>query len=212
MQKPLVIAYHLVWTTYGWWLPNDPRGSGSEIVRNPTLAKIGDLHYGRKPHQPAGCEVRAFYDRAKPLLRHALLKFTAEEVATAARGLAQCIEENRYTCYACAIMPDHVHLVIRKHKHTAEEMLENLQTLSREQLVAEGFREPGHPVWTVGGWKGFLDRPTAVHRVVAYVDKNPLEIGQALQRWPFVTEYNDWPLHPGHSPNSPYAQRLRGAR
>jgi len=170
------------------------------------------LHYGRKMHQPASCEVRAFYDRAKPLLRHTLLKFAAEEVATIARGLANAIAEHNYTCYACAIMPDHMHLVIRKHKHTAEEMIENLQLLSRERLVHEGHREPGHPIWTVGGWKGFLDRPSAVRRVIAYVEKNPLEINQALQRWPFVAKYNDWPLHTGHNPNSPYARRLRGAR
>ena len=212
MQKPLVIAYHLVWTAYGWWLPNDPRGSGSETVRNQMLAEIGDLHHGRKTHQPAGREVRAFYDRAKPLLCHALLKFTAEELPTAAHGLAHAITKHNYTCYACAIMPDHVHLIIRKHKHTAEEMTENLQSLSRERLVAEGHREPSHPAWTVGGWKGFLDRPSTVRRVVAYVEKNPLEIGRSLQHWPFVTEYNDWPLHPGHRPNSPYARRLRGTR
>ena len=24
---PIVIAYHLIWTVYGWWLPNDLRGS-----------------------------------------------------------------------------------------------------------------------------------------------------------------------------------------
>jgi hypothetical protein len=23
----MVVAYHLIWTAYGWWLPNDPRGS-----------------------------------------------------------------------------------------------------------------------------------------------------------------------------------------
>ncbi len=212
MQEPLVIAYHLVWTAYGWWLPNDPRGSGSEIVRNSTLAKIGNLHYGRKTHQPPSREVRAFYDRAKPLLRHKLLRFTPQEIAAAARGLSNAITKHNYTCYACTIMPDHVHLVIRKHRHTAEAMIENLQTLSRERLVEEGLRGPAHQVWTVGGWKGFLDRPSAVRRVVAYVEKNPLEIGWPLQCWPLVTGYDDWPLHPGHSPNSPYARRLRGAR
>ena len=29
----LVIAYHLIYTTYGFWLPNDPRGSWSDFVR-----------------------------------------------------------------------------------------------------------------------------------------------------------------------------------
>jgi len=106
-------------------------------------------------------------------------------------------------------MPDHVHLIIRKHKHPAETMIENLQLLSRERLVTEGFRDTGHPVWTVGGWKRFLDRPTAVRRVIRYIDRNPLEIGLPRQRWPFVAEYNDWPLHLGHSPNSPYVRRLQ---
>ena len=32
MNNPLVIAYHLIWTAYGWWLPNDPRGSGSVTI------------------------------------------------------------------------------------------------------------------------------------------------------------------------------------
>ena len=27
-DHPIVIAHHLIWTAYGWWLPNDPRGSG----------------------------------------------------------------------------------------------------------------------------------------------------------------------------------------
>jgi len=25
----MIIAHHLIWTAYGFWLPNDPRGSSS---------------------------------------------------------------------------------------------------------------------------------------------------------------------------------------
>ena len=32
MEK--VLAYHLVFTSYGFWLPNDPRGSWSDFVRS----------------------------------------------------------------------------------------------------------------------------------------------------------------------------------
>ena len=48
MPQPIVITHHLIWTAYGWWLPNDPRGSGSKTVRNPSLAQLGNLHFGRK--------------------------------------------------------------------------------------------------------------------------------------------------------------------
>ncbi|NOY28941.1 MAG: hypothetical protein GXP28_01835 [Planctomycetes bacterium] len=212
MPKPLVIAHHLIWTAYGWWLPNDPRGSGSKIVRNASLAELGDLHYGRRTNQPKKQEIHEFYNLANKLLRHDLLKFDRKAITVAARGLANCITKSRYTCYACTIMPDHVHLIIRKHKHTAEEMIENLQSLSRQRLVYEECRVSEHPVWTVGGWKRFLDRPSAVRRVIEYIERNPLEIGRPRQQWPFVTLYDDWPLHPGHSPNSPYAQRLRAHR
>ncbi|MGI9428727.1 MAG: hypothetical protein ACR2NM_08725, partial [Bythopirellula sp.] len=210
MQKPLVIAYHLVWTAYGWWLPNDPRGSGSRIVHTSALDELGPLHFGRKKTQPAGNEVREFYQRAGEKLQHPLLQLDDRATAPTACGLATCISARHYTCYACAIMPDHVHMVLRKHKDTAEEMIESLQLLSRKRLILEGIRDAEHPVWTLGGWRRFLDRPKVVRSSIAYVENNPLEIGRPEQTWPFVTEYDNWPLHAGHSPNSPYARRLRG--
>jgi hypothetical protein len=50
----MVIAHHLIWTLYGWWLPNDPRGSTSRAIRNDVLRDLGELHFGRKRVQPPG--------------------------------------------------------------------------------------------------------------------------------------------------------------
>jgi len=33
MSQMPVLAYHLIMTAYGFWLPNDPRGSWSDFVR-----------------------------------------------------------------------------------------------------------------------------------------------------------------------------------
>ena len=30
---PCMLGWHLIFSTYGFWLPNDPRGSGSSEVR-----------------------------------------------------------------------------------------------------------------------------------------------------------------------------------
>jgi hypothetical protein len=49
----VVAGYHLIWTAYGCWLPNDPRGSTSKEVRNIQLQDLGELHFGRKRLQPA---------------------------------------------------------------------------------------------------------------------------------------------------------------
>ncbi len=212
MAQPLVIAHHLIWTAYGWWLPNDPRGSGSHIVRCVDLAELGDLHHGRKPVQPRGAIVRDFQERAEDSLKHPRLAFDDSAVAQIAAAFAAVIAKERYTCYACAIMPDHVHVLIRKHKHQAESMMEKLKEKSRQSLIDAALRAPTHGVWSEGGgWRVFLDHPREARRVIRYIEKNPLEIGQPRQEWPFVKPYDDWPLHPGHSPNSPYAKALKAA-
>jgi REP element-mobilizing transposase RayT len=209
-MKPIVIAYHLIWTGYGWWLPNDLRGSSSSVIRSDFISELGNLHHGRKLVQPAGKLINQFYESARHALKYPLLTFDVEMIDCIARAFAKTIEQMKYTCYACAIMPDHVHLVIRKHRDLAEEMIGNLQRESHLLLRHEGFVDLEHPVWGGRGWKVFLDEPDDIWRTIGYVRENPAKIGSPIQAWPFVTAYDSWPLHPGHSPNSPYAKRLSG--
>lgn len=210
MSKPIVIAHHLVMTAYGWWLPNDPRGGTSERVASVSLEGLGEHHVGRRKEQPPSKGIRRFYREAEDVLNHTLLEFGFADIEIVAEGFADAVAEHRYTCYACAILPDHVHLLIRKHRDSAEQMIEGLQRASRSLLVRRGRRAPEHPVWATGGWKGFLDRPEGVRRTIRYIQDNPVKMRRGRQEWGFVTEYDGWPLHPGHSPNSPYARRLRG--
>ncbi|MDY7108854.1 MAG: transposase [Planctomycetota bacterium] len=142
----MVIGHHLVRTACGWWLPNDPRGSTSRTIRSDITAELGGLHYGRKCMQPAGGEIRAFYREAAKRLKHDLLTFDAAERDFLGECSAQVIDEQRYTCYACAIMPDHIHILIRRHKHRAEDMINNFHDHSRLRFRAEGLRPPDHPL------------------------------------------------------------------
>ena len=210
-SNPIVIAHHIMWALYGWWLPNYPRGSTSRTIRNDLIAELGKLHFGRKHVQPAGRDIGAFYEQAAATLKYPLLSFEPVDFPAVANAIGESITELGYTCYACAVMPDHVHLVIRKHRHLAEEMIEKIQSLSRKRLVERGLRELVHPTWTRGGWKVFLDHPDEVRRTIRYVERNPMKMRLPEQEWPFVKVYDDWPLHPGHSPNSPYVRALRAA-
>ena len=211
MSNPIVIAHHLIWTLYGWWLPNDLRGSTSKIIRNDILHDLGDLHFSRKKIQPASRDIKTFYDEARPLLKYPLLELSTQSIAMIAQSFAETIRQFKYTCYACAILPDHVHLILRKHKHSAEEMIANLQGFSRLRLSASGLFPPDHPVWVRGGWKVFLDHPNEIHRTIGYIENNPLPYGMPIQKYDFVMPYNNWPLHDGHDPHSPYARLLRAA-
>lgn len=65
------------------------------------------------------------------------------------------------------------------------------------------------PYGPPGVWKVFLEHPDDIRRTIAYVEEDPIKSGIDPQHWDFVTKYDGWPLHPGHSPNSPYAKALR---
>jgi REP element-mobilizing transposase RayT len=108
--------------------------------------------------------------------------------------MGEAIKEFAYTCYACAILPDHVHLVIRKHRDRAEQMIENLQQSTRLRLSRENFIPERHPLWTQGGWRGFLNSPQRVRTVIRYIESNPLRAGLPQQEWGFVREYDGWPF------------------
>lgn len=187
----MVIAHHLIWTAYGTWLPNDPRGSGSREIISLQLATLGELHFGRKKVQPVGRVIREFYEKAAEKLLFDVIRFNSQQIQIVAESLGEAIRNHRYTCYACAIMPDHIHLVIRKHQHLAEKMIENLQAATRLRLSRMRLITPDHPLWTNGGWKRYLDSPHAVGSAIRYVDRNPRQ----KQCWPFVREYDGWPLH-----------------
>lgn len=135
-----------------------------------------------------------FYDRASPLLVHPVELFRQDERHEIAIAFSEVIRRENLTCYACAIMPDHVHILIRKHRLRAEKMMELLKDSSRERLRSNGFRLSGHPVWTGGhGWIVFLDHPDDIRRTIPYIENNPLPIGLPLQPWPFVRAYDGWP-------------------
>jgi len=212
MVHPLVVAYHLIWTAYGWWLPNDPRGSTSRGVADRRIAQLGPHHFGRRHRLPSLQALDVFYREADGVLKSNRLPLGPDDIRCVAEGIAETIRARRYTCWACTIMPDHVHILIRKHRDKAEAMIEAFQAASRLRLSNAGLRPVGHPVWATGGWKGFLDHPDAVRRTIAYIENNPAKQRLPRQMWPFVVPYDGWPLHPGHNPASPYARRLRGKR
>jgi REP element-mobilizing transposase RayT len=190
----MIIAYHLVWTTYGTWLPNDPRGSGSRSVAASALEDLGQRHYGRRKIQPPPTKVRVFYDRAEPRLQFPVIRFDLDQIQQVGAAFGGCIEQFEYTCYAAAILPDHAHLVIRKHRDSAEQMIENLQQSTRLRISADQITPDGHPLWTKGGWRGFLDSVERVETVIRYIQRNPARAAIPAQHWDFVRPYDRWPF------------------
>ena len=189
----MVAGYHLIWTVYGYWLPNDPRGSTSAEVRVEPIQALGEIHHGRKAVQPSSKEIRAFYQKAHDILKHPVLTFDDDEIAILGKAFGAAIAEKDYTCYACAIMPDHVPLMIRRHRDKAEAMIAWFQEKGRAALLAAEKRIATQPVWTDGtGWKTFINSRRQFAAEIVYIRRNPVKIGRAEQVWDFAKEYDGW--------------------
>lgn len=191
----MIIGHHLIWTGYGQWLPNDPRGSTSSEIRNPVLESLGVLHFGRKRIQPCHQEIHEFYRNAEVVLKHPILSFDADQIVTLADAFARVVVQKKYTVWACAIMPDHVHVLVRKHRYHAEEMIADFQGESRLAMIRRDDVPGEHPLWGGHGWKVFQDSPDDVKRTIRYINDNPVNYRIPRQNWTFVTPYNNWPYH-----------------
>ena len=197
----MVLAYHLIFTTYGFWLPNDPRGSWSDFVRSWELWWLGDAakvttrrSLARDAHDHDLRRVQ------KTALRYDPVRLTGRQALSVAKGFARAIEETGYVVFACSILPQHVHLVVQRHANLAETIMGHLKTRATQQLTEDGMHPFQHfprkqgklpPMWARGGWKVVLDSVDDIRRAIPYVEDNPLKEGKRRQQWGFVTPYDN---------------------
>src|SRR5437762_1899014 len=112
----MVIAYHAIFAAYGFWLPNEERGSWSTEVWAPHLREFGPA---TKTTERKSLAYRPF-DRkrrreAQQSLKYPVVNFTGEQARAVARGVGDIIEKLRIPLYAFVIMPNHAHLVSPRH-------------------------------------------------------------------------------------------------
>jgi hypothetical protein len=199
-----VIACHHILSLYGHWAVNDPRGSGSSGFADVKFAPLGPIHFGRRPNgeQPTREELRAFHEKHGELLNFAVVWIDDAMRCEIAGAVDDAIRAHGYTCYACAICSNHLHLVIRTHRHKARQQWDNLAECIRRR-VRHRFAEriaAQHPVISARPYSVLLFTPDEVWTRVRYVENNPLKDGLLRQRWEFVTPYDNWPLHKKLSP------------
>jgi len=184
----MILAYHVIFGAYGFWLPNDPRGSWSEFVGAWELYRFGKATKTTETRSLA----HAGHDRklrlaAKLALKFPAVEFSGPQALAVAQGFDEARREGRYAIWACAVLPEHVHLVIGRHERRIGRIIGHLKTRATQRLKSEGlWPDPQRPVWAERGWKVFLDSIEDVGRAVAYVAENPAKEGKRPQRWSFV--------------------------
>jgi REP element-mobilizing transposase RayT len=197
-ERPLpIIGHHLIWTLYGHWLSNDLRGSGSIELYAEKFEPLGPIHHGRKPEhlQPSREELKEFYKEANPLLNFPKFWLGDAKRQAVGEAFAEVVAKEGYTVWAFAILSNHAHLVIRRHRDDALVMWQKFADASRLRLREQESLAPEHPVWASRPYKVFLRTPHEVRTRVHYVESNPEKEGLPRQQYEFVKVYNNWPFH-----------------
>jgi REP element-mobilizing transposase RayT len=197
----VILGYHVIFSAYGFWLPNDPRGSWSEFVGSWELFRFGPATTTDARHSVAHLPHDVNRRReARGALQRPPVHFTGLQARAIGRGFDEFVRKSGLVVWACAILSEHVHLVIGRHTYRVEQMVSLLKGASTRRLLAEGLhpfasgQQPGPhgPVpkcWAQGLWKVYLDTPEDVGRAVRYVEINPLKESKPPQQWRFVTPF-----------------------
>ncbi len=195
----MILGYHVCFGAYGFWLPNDPRGSGSRYVGAKHLLPFGRATgLDDRRRSVAGRE----HDRqlrlaAKQALKYPAVRFTGLQAKAVGDGFGDYVRRNGVV-WACSILPEHVHLVIARHRYDIESVIEQLKAAATRRLLKEGLHPFGHlrrpdgrppACWQRGAWSPFLRTPEEIRDRIRYVENNPLKEGKPRQRWPFVVPY-----------------------
>ncbi|MEM9416156.1 MAG: transposase [Planctomycetota bacterium] len=191
----MVRAYHVVFSCYGFWLPNDPRGSWSDFVAAWELYRVGGKatkvetrqSLANVPHNRRQAQDVKGQMKLPPVTLDGL------QARSVANGFAAACVKSAITLHACAILPDHVHLVVARHRYKIEQTVNLLKGEATKRLRADGLdpnpERVGHSPWSAGFWKVYLNSPESIWKAIKYVEANPVKDGKRPQHWSFVRAY-----------------------
>jgi len=197
----MVLGYHVIFCAYGFWLPNDPRGSWSDYIRAWEVLQYGGASTTDTRRSVAGRRHdRTQREDAKRALKYPPVTFTGVQARAVGRGFAEANEKGGYVMFACSIMPQHVHVVVGRHEQKIEQVVTHLKGRATQHLRREGLH-PFAPFvkgneavpccWAQGSWPVYLNSADDIDRAVRYVEANPMKEGLPPQRWPYVTAWDE---------------------
>jgi len=195
----MLLGFHVIFSTYGFWLPNDPRGSWSDSVRCWELVRFGAATKVNTRASVADVE----HDRklrwaAKRALKYPEVHLTGQQAQAVGFGFRDAVQESDYIIHACSILPQHVHMVLGPHSRRIQRIVGHLKARATQQLIERGL----HPLskfvelngttpspWGRKCWKVFLYHERHLLRAIRYVERNPKKERKPQQNWSFITPY-----------------------
>jgi REP element-mobilizing transposase RayT len=176
----MIIAYHAIFTTYGTWLPNDPRGSFSREIYSEQLRAVGVIKYGRQnpPHRE---QLMKFWTAASSYLSRPPFFIDDNRRPIIAAAFGKVVGRLGIEIPACAIMNDHVHVLVLQSRYSVEYLVNQLKGAATKALKLK------YTPWTRGCWKVFITDTEVLQAAAKYIQANPVSAGLAPQSWDFIS-------------------------
>ncbi|MFN3166495.1 MAG: transposase [Phycisphaeraceae bacterium] len=189
-----MIAFHTIVSAYGFWLPNDPRGSWSNYVGSQELHRFGGDATRTNTTQSVASRPHDARKRrsAKALIKHPPVRFDGEQARSIAGGFHDVADDAKYQVLALAVMPTHLHAVIGAHPREPSRIIGHLKRGATDRLIDDGVHPCltggwiTHSCWAKQAWAVYIGEETHLRRAIRYVENNPIQDGMPRQRWRFV--------------------------
>lgn len=155
-------GFHVIISAYGFWLPNDPRGSWSDWVRRWELVRFGKATKVDTRASVAGAGHDIHQRRAaKRALTFPEVQFTGKQSQAIGFGFRTAVDEGGYLVYACSILPQHTHMVVGPHERSIGRIVAHFKARATQRLSRDGlhplsaFRQPDGAIpspWARNSW------------------------------------------------------------
>ena len=194
----MIHGYHVIFGTYGFWLPNDPRGAWSDYVYSWELARYGKAIKSLDRVDVAPVEYALWRADALRALAYPPVSLNGEQARAVGEGFAKFSTKSQLGIWACSILPEHVHLVLGRHRYKMEIAANLLKGAATKHLNDVGL----HPMsvhkhadgrvphmWAKQQWIAYLDCEQSIENAIRYVEASPVREGKRPQMWNCVIPF-----------------------
>jgi REP element-mobilizing transposase RayT len=157
--------WFLTWTTYGSWLPGDPRGFVSQLRDDYGLPHIHNL-----PGTPCEADIPPLEKAMRAAMLGPPIRLTLDQAKTITTQFQETAAYRDWLLLASAVMANHIHIIIGvPGDPDPEKILHSFKSYA-SRILNRGWSRPVNGTWwTESGSKRKLPNQEAVLEAVNYV-------------------------------------------
>jgi REP element-mobilizing transposase RayT len=171
LQGLVMLTWLLTFTTYGTWLPGDPRGFVGRVHDQ----RSDDFNTtSRREHDqintPYDADLSGLYKASQALMKGDPVWLTKEQATMIGDQFVATAEYRKWILPAFAVMPNHVHLVVTADGAIlSDTLLQSFKSYASRRLNSHYPKPTSGTWWTQSGSRRILRDDAALDSAIRYV-------------------------------------------